>query len=71
MSNGPKGFTKHPGARPALFNDPLFMTACDLAGLPKTHRQWRKWARGFGGAFKFRQEARVALGPGLAYRSPK
>ena len=31
---------------------PEFVKACDRAGIPPSDRQWRKWKRGVGVAFK-------------------
>lgn len=36
---------------------PVFARACDLAGIPKTRRQWHKWNKGRGKAFTFKNEA--------------
>jgi hypothetical protein len=41
--------------------DPVFIKACELAGLQVTPRQASKWNNGYGKAINFRAEARAAI----------
>jgi hypothetical protein len=50
-------FTK----RENRLKDKLFISACELAGIPATPRQARKWNNGTGKAFGFRNTARAYL----------
>ena len=45
-------------ARKNLMENKQFVKSCELAGIPATPRQARKWLRGTGLALRFRNEAK-------------
>ena len=47
--------------RKATMESGIFQKACELAGIPVTRRQARKWLRGKGKACLYKQEAHAAV----------
>lgn len=43
-------------AKPYRGADQKFLDACKRAGVQPTHRQWRKWTRGEGSAYKAKSD---------------
>jgi hypothetical protein len=44
--------------RQKVMTDKIFIRSCELAGIPATPRQARKWLRGTGLALRFRNDAK-------------
>jgi hypothetical protein len=45
----------------ATLTSPVFLKACEIAGIQPTHRQASKWNNGYGRALRFKAQAMMAL----------
>ena len=55
--------TRHSNARRYQGGDCLFLTACEIASVPPTYRQYRKWVTNRGIAYSVRDQAQQRINP--------